>query len=88
MQQLSFHLQQHFISAPNFKAITATIFIAKQFLFLSNKIFELVATCNFRPIIKNLRQPLNLEQKILKHAATLKSETKTIKTCGNLGAAV
>ena len=62
--------------------------LQSKFLFLSNKIFKLVATCNFRPIIKNLRQPLNLEQKILKHAATLKSETKAIKTCGNLWAAV
>ena len=84
MQQPSFHLQQHFISAPDFKTITATIFIAQQVLFLSNKIFKLVATCKFEPIIKNLQQPLNLEQKILKHAATLKSEKKNINTCGNL----
>ena len=47
-----FYLQQHFIIAATFKAITASIFIMKQVLFLK-KLIKLAATFKFAAIIKN-----------------------------------
>ena len=68
LQQLSFYLQQHFIFAATFKAITESIFIMQRVLFLKKYL--------------NLQHLLNLQQ-LLKIAATFKIAAEIIKNCSN-----
>ena len=63
-------MQQHFIFAATFKAITASIFIMQQVLFVSKKYL-------------NLQQLLKLQQKLSEIAATFKIAAEVIKNCSN-----
>ena len=75
LQQLSFYLQQHFIFAATVKAITASIFIMQQVLFVSKQIYLKLQ----QPV--NLQQLLKLQQQLLKVAAEIITNWHNFKNC-------
>ena len=80
-QQLSFYLQQHFIFAAIFKAITESIFIMQRVLFLK-KYLNLKQLLNLQQLLK-IAQLLKLQQKLTEIAATFKIAAEIIKNCSN-----